>query len=142
MVLKTGCSASAVALHEACRALQSGDCDAAVVGGVNLITGPSLYNILGAAAAVLSPDGSCKTFDASADGYARGEAVNAVYIKRLSDAIRDKSPIRAIIKGIGTNCDGKGSGVLAPDTDSQESLVREVYKRAQLNPDHTAYAEV
>lgn len=97
MVIRTGCSASLVALHEACRALQSGDCTSALVGGANLILGPGLTQAL-TEQGVLSPEGSCKSFSADADGYARAEAINAIYIKPLDDAIRDGNPIRAVIR--------------------------------------------
>ncbi|KAK5991432.1 Highly reducing polyketide synthase FUM1 [Cladobotryum mycophilum] len=141
MVIKTGCSASAVALYEACRCIQMGDSDAAIVGGVNLLNGPVFYAALGSGAGVLSADGSSKSFDASADGYGRGEAVNVVFLKKLEDAIRDNNPIQAIIRNIGSNSDGAGGGVFAPDTESQEALIRHVYQTAGLNPADTRYVE-
>ncbi|KAK5993536.1 Highly reducing polyketide synthase atnH [Cladobotryum mycophilum] len=140
MVIKTGCSASGVALHEACRALQTGDCTAAIVGGVSLITGPYIYNELNALTA-LSSEGSCKTFDAAADGFARGEAINVIYLKKLTDAIRDNNPIRAIIRNTGTNSDGKGGGTLAPNCVAQEALIRQVYDQVGLDPADTPFVE-
>lgn len=94
IVVKTGCSASLVALHEAFRALQSGDCSGALVAGTNLIIGPTTTAAM-FEEGILSPAASCKTFDASADGYARAEAITCVYVKLLEDAIRDGNPIRA-----------------------------------------------
>jgi len=94
MVVKTGCSASLVALHEAFRALQSGDCSGALVAGTSLIMGPTTTAAM-FAEGILSPEASCKTFDASADGFARAEAITCVYVKLLEDAIRDGNPIRA-----------------------------------------------
>lgn len=97
MTIRTGCSAALVALHEACRAIQSGDCQSAIVGGANLILGPGMTQAM-TEQGVLSPEGSCKTFSADADGYGRGEAINAIFIKPLSDAIRDGNPVRAVIR--------------------------------------------
>ena len=141
MVIKTGCSSSLVALHEACRALQNGDCSAAIVAGTNLILGPTTTTAM-TGEGVLSPVGSCKTFDATADGYARGEAVTAIYIKRLSDAIQHKNPVRAVIRNIGTNSDGRSQGLLTPSSESHEALMRKVYLDAGLDPGETAYVEV
>jgi acyl transferase domain-containing protein len=141
MVIKTGCSASLVALHEACRALQKGDCDGALVGGTSLIMGPTTTAAM-AGEDLLSPDGSCKTFDANANGFARGEAINAVFVKRLKDALHDKNPIRAIIRSTGTNSDGRSQGLMAPNSDAQEALIRKVYLDAGLDPRETAFVEV
>ena len=90
---------------------------------------------------VLSPEGSCKTFDAHADGFARAEGINAVYVKRLDDAIRDGNPIRAVIRGTSTNSDGKSGSLLAPNAERQESLMRKVYADANLDPLETAFVE-
>jgi acyl transferase domain-containing protein len=90
---------------------------------------------------ILSPEGSCKTFDAAADGFARGEAITAVYIKLLDDAIRDKNPIRAIIRNTGTNSDGKSQGLMTPNSKSHEALMRKVYADAGLDPTLTAFVE-
>lgn len=104
--LRTGCSSSLVALHLAVRAIQNRDCTSAIVAGTNLIFSPSM-SIAMSQLGVLSSDGRCKTLDAAADGYSRGEGVNAIYIKRLSDALRDGDPIRAIIRATATNFDGR-----------------------------------
>lgn len=141
MVIKTGCSASLVGLHEACRALQSGDCTAAIVAGTNLIMGPTTTAAM-TEEGILSPEGSCKTFDAAADGFARGESISAVYIKRLDDAIRDKNPIRAVIRNTGTNSDGRSQGLMAPSSAAHEALMRSVYLNAGLDPRKTAFVEV
>ena len=91
---------------------------------------------------ILSPEGSCKTFDAAADGFARAEAITAVYIKLLDDAIRDKNPIRAIIRNSGTNSDGKSQGLMTPNSKSHEAMMRKVYADIGLNPALTAFVEV
>ncbi|KAF2821460.1 KR domain-containing protein [Ophiobolus disseminans] len=140
IVLKTGCSASLVGVHEACRALQSGDCEAAIVAGANIIMTPTATQSL-SLQGVLSPEGSSKTFDASADGYGRGEAINAIFIKRLDDAVRDKNPVRAIIRGTGTNSDGRGIGPLTPNGKAHESLMRNTYWNSGLDPRDTAFVE-
>ncbi|OTA83804.1 hypothetical protein M434DRAFT_400620 [Hypoxylon sp. CO27-5] len=140
MVIRTACSASLIALHEACRALQFGDASAAVVAGTNLILGPAL-TVLMTSEGVLSPDGSCKSFDASANGYARAEGITTVYVKRLTDAIRDGNPIRAVIRGIAANSDGKSQGMLVPKGEALESLMRKIYADAGLNPSETAFVE-
>ena len=141
MVIKTGCSSSLVGLHEAFRAIQYGDCKAAVVAGSNLIMGPTTTAAM-TEEGILSPDGSCKTFDAKANGFARGEAVTAVYIKSLDLAIRDGNPIRAIIRNTGTNSDGKSQGLMTPNGKSHEALMRKVYAEAGLNPALTGFVEV
>ena len=117
MVLKTGCSASLVALHEACRALQAGDAVATLVGGTSLIVSPNMTALF-FEEGVLSPDASCKTFDARADGFARAEGITCVYLKRLDDALRDGNPIRAVIRGTGSNTDGRSHGLLNPSAEA------------------------
>ena len=141
MVVKTGCSASLIALHEACLALKNGDCDAAIVAGTSLIMGPTTTAAM-TQEGIISPEGSCKTFDASADGFARGDAINSIFIKRLEDAIRDENPIRAVIRNTGTNSDGKSQGLLTPSTKSHEALMRKVYSEAHLDVGETAFVEV
>jgi len=141
MAIKTGCSASLVALHEACRAIQSGDATAAVVAGTSIIMTPTLTATM-AAGELLSPEGSCKTFDAAADGFARAEAITAIYVKRLEDALRDGNPIRAVIRASATNSDGRGQSLVTPNGVAQEALMRKAYELAGLDPSETAYVEV
>lgn len=128
-------------MHEACRAIQCKDADAAIVAASSIILTPT------ACAAffhegVLSPDGSCKTFDESANGFGRADAINAIYIKSLSCAIRDGNPIRAVIRGIGSNCEGKSLGITNPTVDVQAALIESVYQAADLDPRDTAFVEV
>lgn len=82
---------------------------------------------------VLSPSGKCKTFDAKADGYGRGEAVNCLYLKRLDDAIRDNNPIRAIIRSTATNSDGSSTMISSPSSETQETLIRTAYRNANIH---------
>ena len=140
MVIKTGCSSSLVGLHEACRALQSGDCDAALVAGTNLIMGPTTTAAM-TQEGILSPNGSCATFDAAADGFARGEAINAIYIKTLDKALEDKNPIRAVIRNTASNSDGRGSSLMAPNGSSHEKMMRKVYRDCGLDPKETRFVE-
>ena len=91
---------------------------------------------------IISPVGACKTFDANADGYARGVAINAVYIKLLDDAIRDGNPIRGVIRATGTNSDGRSSaGLMTPSPESHEALMRKVYAEAGLRFSETGFVE-
>lgn len=141
MTVKTGCSASLIALHEACRSIADGDATGAIVGGTSLIMTPTITAAF-FAEGILSPEGSCKSFDASADGFARAEAITAVYVKPLSAAIRDGNAIRAVIRATGSNSDGKGQGMMAPNGEAQEALMRKVYWDSGLDPAETAYVEV
>jgi len=101
-VLDTACSSSLYALHTACSALRDGDCAAAIVAGANLVQTPELHLMM-VKAGFLSPTSTCHTFDTDADGYGRGEGVGALYLKRLSDAIRDGDLIRSVIRGSAVN---------------------------------------
>ncbi|KAH9989423.1 acyl transferase domain-containing protein [Xylariaceae sp. FL0662B] len=131
LVLRTGCSAALHGLHVACQALQAGEIPSALVGGSNLIMNPSkvetMFNT-----GVLSKGASSRSFDASADGYARGEAVSMIYVKRLDDAIRDGNPIRAVIRATASNCDGRTLGLTKPSSEAHESLIRASYSAAGL----------
>ena len=92
---------------------------------------------------VISPTGFCKSFDADADGYARGEAVSAIYIKKLSDAIRDGYPVRAIIRSTCANSDGKTQGLTSPNTSAHEALIRKSHAVAGITDlSKTAMIEV
>ena len=108
--------------------------------GANLILAPD-SGIGLTAQQTLAPDGNCKTFDASADGYARGEAVSALYIKRLDHAIRDGNPIRAVIRASGSNADGGTDGFTTPSAEAQELLIRQTYSNANLSLSDTGVVE-
>ncbi|KAK0112802.1 hypothetical protein ONS95_014533 [Cadophora gregata] len=139
-VVKTACSSSMIAMHNAVRAVQNRDCDAAIISGSNLNMGPITTASM-TQEGIMSPEGSCKTFDARADGYGRGEAVNAIYIKPLCDAIRDGNPIRAVIRNTACNQDGQSVGLFATSIVAQEALMRKAYAGAGLNPVDTAMVE-
>ncbi|KAI2926550.1 hypothetical protein CBS147321_7160 [Aspergillus niger] len=139
--IMTACSSSLTALHEACQALHEGSCSSAIVAGTNMILTPTM-TISMSDGGVLSPDGYCKAFDARANGYGRGEAVNAIYIKPLGRAIADGDNIRAVIKATAANYDGKSARIFAPDIKSQERLIRKAYQNAQiLDPSETGFIE-
>lgn len=141
MTVKAGCSSSLIALHLACEALQRGDCTGALVGASNLLLSPEYFLALDNLGA-LSSEGSSNTFDAHANGYARGDAVNAIYVKRLDHALQDGNPIRAIIRSTAINADGKTVGLTNPSTSSQTSLIRRAYDKAGItNPGETPVVE-
>ncbi|KAL4894558.1 hypothetical protein BDV59DRAFT_207137 [Aspergillus ambiguus] len=141
VMYKTACSSAGVGLHEALEAIRRGTISSAVVAGTNLILAPGLTVSMSQLMA-LSPDGSSKSFDAAANGYARGEAVTALYIKRLDDAIRDGNPIRAVIRSSAANADGRSRGGMAnPNPDAHEALIREAYASVGLDMSQTAMVE-
>ena len=115
----------------ACAAIRSGECDGALVGGTSLMFSPTAWHTLHDQG-LLSPTGECRTFDAAANGYARGEAVNMIYVKKLSDALRDKDPVRAIIRGTSVNTDGRTQGMTTPSASSQAALIRQTYKTSGI----------
>lgn len=131
MVVRTACSSSLVALHLACRDLQNGDCTSALVGGANLILTPK-DTVIMHQQGVLSPSASCKSFDADADGFARGEGVSAIYIKRLADAVRDGDPIRAVIRSTCVAGNGRTPGLTTPSPEIHERLMRRGHKLAGI----------
>lgn len=112
-------------------AIAKGDCESAIVGGTSLILAPDVFTRL-SYQGVLSPDGSCKTFSADANGYGRGEAVVSIYIKSLSAALRDGNPIRSVISGSATNFDGKTNPLTTPSASAQELLIRKAYEHAGI----------
>ncbi|KAF2180125.1 hypothetical protein K469DRAFT_640404, partial [Zopfia rhizophila CBS 207.26] len=140
MTVDTACSSSMYALHLAVNSIRNGDCDDAIVGGSNLILSPEMQ-LLSVKLGALSPTSTCHTFDASADGYARGEGFTALYLKRYSDAVDGEYPIRALIRGTGVNSNGRTAGISHPSVEGQEALIRQVYKTAGLPTHLTGYFE-
>jgi len=129
------------AVHLAVNAIRNGDCDSAVVAAANWIMDPSLQIALDKLGA-LSPTSTCHTFDASADGYARGEGFAAIYLKKLSKAVDDTSPIRSVIRGTAVNSNGRTGGITRPSADGQENVIRKAYENARLPLSGTSYFEV
>jgi acyl transferase domain-containing protein len=141
MTIRTACSSALVGLHEAFLAIQRGDCEAAIVGGSNLILAPAMTAFM-TEKGVLSPQGSNKTFSADADGYARGEAITAVYFKPLDAALRDGNPIRAVITSTMSNHDGNTQGITYPSAETQEAMIRKAYQAAGITDfSQTAFVE-
>lgn len=140
VIVDTACSSSLVALHQACQALDAGDCDIALVGGVNVILTP-IPMINFSRARMLAPDGRCKTFDAAADGYVRGEGCGVVVLKHIHDAIRDGDPIRAVVRGSAVNQDGVSGGLTVPNGVAQQRVIAEALRRAHIDPADVDYLE-
>lgn len=127
-------------MHQALQAIRQGEISSAVVCGTNLILAPGVTISMSLQMA-LSPEGSSKSFDAAADGYARGEGVNALYIKRLDKAIRDKNPIRAVIRSSASNADGRTNGMAMPNSEAHQAVMRQAYDNAGLALSETAMVE-
>ncbi|WP_051871528.1 hybrid non-ribosomal peptide synthetase/type I polyketide synthase [Streptomyces sclerotialus] len=136
----TACSSSLVAVHLAAQALRSRDADLALAGGVNVLLSPEWYTVLGKAN-MLSPDGHCKTFDTSADGYVRSEGCGVVVLKRLSDAQVDGDRILGVIRGSAVNQDGRASGITVPNAKAQRDVVRAALDAAGLAAADIDYVE-
>src|SRR5262249_32636049 len=129
-----------VAVHQACQALDAGDCDMALVGGVNVILTPvPMINL--SRARMLAPDGRCKTFDAAADGYVRGEGCGVVVVKRLDEAMCDGDRIRAVIRGSAVNQDGASGGLTVPNGGAQQQVISEALRRAGVGGGQVDYLE-
>lgn len=140
VAVDTACSSSLVAIHQACQALQLGECDLALAGGANVLLTPATM-ITFSHAHMLAPDGKCKTFDAAADGYVRGEGSGVIVIKRLEDAIRDGDRIRAVIRGSAINQDGASGGLTVPNGVAQQRVIADALKRAGVAPSEVGYLE-
>ncbi|KAI1334905.1 polyketide synthase [Xylariaceae sp. FL0016] len=138
--IDTACSSSIYCLHNAVQAIKNDECDRAIVAAANLITSPEQH--LGTMkGGVLSPTSTCHTFDISADGYGRGEAVNAVYLKRLSAALTDGDHVWAVIRGSAINANGNTPGISQPSATLQEAVIRKAYDNAKIDFDDTDYVE-
>ena len=159
VVVDTACSSSLVAIHQASRALQLGDCKAAIAGGVNVISSPDASHIslgetmhlitnwiiqmyLGLSRAhFLSPSGQCKPFDESADGYSRGEGCGLFVLKLLKDAVRENDRIHGVIRGIDVNQSGNASSITHPHSETQADLFRSLLAKAAVQPDSVSVVE-
>ena len=143
MTVDTACSGALIGLDLANRYLQTREISSAIVAGANIYCSPEhvMDHYMGADGAA-SISGKCHTFDSKADGYMKAEAVNMVYLKRLDDAIRDKDPIRAIIKGTATNSDGWTAGIASPNAEAQSAAIRQAYRNAGITDlSQTSYIE-
>jgi acyl transferase domain-containing protein/NADPH:quinone reductase-like Zn-dependent oxidoreductase/acyl carrier protein len=140
VTVDTACSSSLVAVHEACDALRGGECELALAGGVNLILSPETMTAMTRVQA-LSADGRCRTFDASANGYVRGEGCGLVVLKRLSEAQKAGDRIWAVVRGSAVNQDGRSNGLTAPNGPAQEALLRDALRAAGVAPQSVGYVE-
>ena len=140
MAVDTACSSSLVATHQAVTGLQRGDADLALAGGVNIILSGRLLEFR-ANAGMLSPDGQCKTFDASANGYVRGEGCGILVLKRLADAEADGDRIWGVIRGTALNQDGASPGLTVPNGAAQERVILAALERAKVRASDIDYLE-
>ncbi len=140
LAIDTACSSSLVAVHLACKSLWDGESGLAMAGGVNLILEPEVFASF-AQTGFLSPGGRCKTFDAGADGYVRGEGAGIVVLKPMSRALADGDPIYAVIRGGAVNQDGRTNGLTAPSRQAQEAVLRAAYRHAGIAPGQVDYVE-
>jgi acyl transferase domain-containing protein/acyl carrier protein len=140
MAIDTACSSSLSALHTACQSLRNRDCDVALAGGANLILTPTAM-VATCRARMLAPDGSCKAFDAQADGYVRGEGVGVLVLKRLCDALAAGDPVLAVIRGSAVNQDGRSGGLTVPNGPAQQRVIRRALAAAGVSPADVGYIE-
>ncbi|CCK26866.1 polyketide synthase type I [Streptomyces davaonensis JCM 4913] len=140
LAVDTACSSSLTAVHLACQSLRAGESKLALAGGVNVMATPTVFLSMGAAGA-LAPDGRCKTFDDSADGYGRGEGAGVVILKKLSTALRDGDRVYAIIRGSAVNQDGASGGFTVPSGTAQEEVILSALDQAGIEPHEVSYVE-
>ncbi|MBU3665320.1 MAG: SDR family NAD(P)-dependent oxidoreductase [Chthoniobacterales bacterium] len=140
IAMDTACSSALTAVHVACEHLRERRCAAALAGGVTVMITPDGF-IGFSQASMLSPDGRCRAFDASANGFVRGEGAGMVLLKPLSKALEDGDPIYAIIRGTSANQDGHTNGIMLPGEEAQARLVREACADAGIDPLSVGYVE-
>lgn len=136
----TACSSSLVAIHLACQSLRSGESELALAGGVQALLAAKL-TVNFSKAGLLSSDGRCKSFDAQANGYVRGEGAGLVLLKPLAQAKEDGDPVYAVLLGSAVNQDGRSNGLSAPNPEAQEAVLREAYSNAGVSPGKIQYVE-
>jgi phthiocerol/phenolphthiocerol synthesis type-I polyketide synthase C len=140
LAVDTACSSSLSAMHMGCAAIRSGECEMAIAGGVNIILSPTVSMSL-SKAGMMAPDGRCKAFDKSADGYVRSEGAGLVLLKPLSKALADGDAIYAVIRGSATNQDGRSSAISAPNGEAQQRVVLAACVNAGVQPGQLDYVE-
>ncbi|KAK3307388.1 uncharacterized protein B0T15DRAFT_484525 [Chaetomium strumarium] len=131
--IDTACSGSLVGLDMACRYLSTGEVEAAIVATSNMYMSPEHMIDAGNVGSAHSPTALCHTFDVAADGYVKAEAVSAVIVKRLADAIRDRDPIRAVVLGTANTSNGRTAGIASPNSDAQALAIRQAYANAGIS---------
>ena len=140
IAIDTACSSSLVAIHQAMAALQQGEADLALAGGVHTILSGRLMAFR-ANAGMLAPDGRCKTFDAAANGYVRGEGCGILVLKRLSEAEADGDRIWGVIRGSALNQDGASTGLAVPNEAAQQQVIVDALRRSAVAPSQVDYVE-
>lgn len=140
VAVDTACSSSLVAIHQAIQAIQSGDCEAALAGGINICCTPRRY-ISFAHAGMLSPEGACRTFDRAANGYVRGEGGALLLLKPLERALADGNPIYGLVRASGVNHGGSANSLTAPNPNAQAELLSSVFRRGSASPESIGYIE-
>lgn len=140
LIVDTACSSSLVAVHLACQSIWNQGSTMALAGGVNAIICPENY-IGFSRLSMLSPEGRCKAFDASGDGFVRAEGAGVVFLKPLSQALADGDPIYAIIRGTAVNQDGRTNGITVPSQEAQSAMLREACQQAGIAPEKIQYVE-
>ncbi|WP_280238233.1 type I polyketide synthase [Nocardia abscessus] len=140
MTIDTACSSSLVALHQAVLALESGECESAIVGGANAMLRPEAF-ISMCKGRFLAVDRRCKSLDAAADGYGRGEGAGALVLKTLDAAVRDRDRIYAVVRGSGVNQDGRTLAIPVPNPVAQEALARRVHRLAGIDAHDVRFVE-
>lgn len=136
----TACSSSFYAMHQAVQALRAGEIDTAIVGGVNALLQPAAF-VGFSRATMLSPEGLCKAFDSSADGYVRSEGAVAFVLRRMDVAQDNHDPVRSVLLGSGVNSDGRTVGMAMPSPDRQADLLRQMMRELQFDADDLAFLE-
>lgn len=136
----TACSSTLVAIHRAVQAIQNGECESAIVGGVNVILNPNLY-LAFTKTGMLCEDGRCKTFDKSANGYTRGEGAGVLILKPVNKAKQDRDHIYAVIKGTAVNHGGRASSLTAPNPNAQAALIINTWRKAGIDPATISFIE-
>ena len=138
--IDTACSSSLVAIHLACQSLLAGECSQAFAGGVNVMLTPE-FTVSASRMHMMASDGRCKTFDARADGFVRGEGCGLVLLKRLSEAQKDGDRILGVVLGTAVNQDGHTNGLTAPNAISQAAVIRRALEKARVSPEQISYIE-
>src|SRR6185437_10032450 len=138
LTVDTACSSSLVALHLACLSLRAGEARYALVGAANIQL-TAYATVMECASQMLAADGRCKAYDESADGFGRGDGCAVVLVQRLSDAIRDRNHVLAVVRGTAVNHDGEGGGLSVPNGKAHEALMKAALAQAGVQPDEVDF---
>lgn len=140
ILVDTACSSSLVAVHQAVHAIRTGECAAALAGGVSLLATPTSFISFGKVG-MLSPTGACRAFDAAADGYVRGEGGGLIFLKPLARALADGDEVLAVIKGTAVNHGGRARSLTAPNAIAQSKVIVAALRQAEVSPATVGYVE-